>query len=370
MTKVLVIGDPHFKTNNIRECELFIDKVVTCINKTNPDFIVVLGDLLDKHAIYQEAPFNLAIKFLIKISDLKKTFLIVGNHDYCNNQQFLTDKHPYNALKKWGDQMIIVDTTTHFTTSSGGTTSSGQQFTFVPYVPPGRFLEALNTSEIDFKKSTGIFAHQEFYGCKMRSIISENGDIWDKDYPFVISGHIHGMQYVGGNIFYPGTPMQHSFGDDDYKRVCLVTFDTRTGEIPKIPKIQKIDLKLPKKQLLYMNINEIRNFNTTGTGSSKEDKIKIILTCSYEDYKVLMSEKNKNLNLNRLKIIHSNSTSGKNKLELINKELHSLKTLKINDTLHLNTLSGKKCIYNDIFEKLVNNTDNDDAKRIFRELFY
>ncbi len=53
----------------------------------------------------------------------------------------------------------------------------------VPYVPPGRFVEALNIIDNEWWKNVNcIFAHQEFYGCKMGAIESIEGDKWDHSF--------------------------------------------------------------------------------------------------------------------------------------------------------------------------------------------
>ena len=77
------------------------------------------------------------------------------------------------------------------------------KFLFVPYVPPGRFVEALETyKNINWKDVDCIFAHQEFYGCKMGAILSEEGDKWESKWPLVVSGHIHSRQWINKNIYY------------------------------------------------------------------------------------------------------------------------------------------------------------------------
>ena len=47
MLKVIVIGDQHFKVDNIEEVDLFISKVEEIIFNIKPDFVVLLGDLLE-----------------------------------------------------------------------------------------------------------------------------------------------------------------------------------------------------------------------------------------------------------------------------------------------------------------------------------
>ena len=45
--KALVIGDLHFKLTNTAEMLTTSDKILQHAVKTKPDFIVVLGDILD-----------------------------------------------------------------------------------------------------------------------------------------------------------------------------------------------------------------------------------------------------------------------------------------------------------------------------------
>ncbi len=56
-----------------------------------------------------------------------------------------------------------------------------------------------------WKNVNCIFAHQEFYGCKMGAIESIEGDKWDHSFPLVISGHIHSEQRPQKIFFYPGS---------------------------------------------------------------------------------------------------------------------------------------------------------------------
>ena len=45
-TKCVVIGDQHFKISNIPEVEEYIEKIFIIVKQENPDFIVLLGDIL------------------------------------------------------------------------------------------------------------------------------------------------------------------------------------------------------------------------------------------------------------------------------------------------------------------------------------
>ena len=126
--------------------------------------------------------------------------------------------------KKW-ENLVIVDKVIHIEIDD-------KLFTLLPYVPNGRFIEALDTNtEKDWTKSNCIFAHQEFVGCKMGHIISEQGDVWDNSYPQIVSGHIHSRQFVQDNIYYPGAALQHAFGESEKNVIAVLQFDSKYENI-------------------------------------------------------------------------------------------------------------------------------------------
>ena len=234
MVSVIAIGDPHFMTKNIPEVELFIEKSLELIESRSPDFIVVLGDLLHEHERIHTITLNKAYGYIDRLRLLAKTFILIGNHDMINNQQFLNDNHWMNGMKEW-DNVTVVDVVKSYEIK-------GKTFYFCPYVPPGRFVEALNTSGEGWKECDGIFAHQEFYGCKMGAIESVEGDKWSLEHPNVISGHIHSNQTIQKNVYYPGAAMQHAFGESHKNVIPCMKFGGGKYEL------EEIDLKLPRKE--------------------------------------------------------------------------------------------------------------------------
>ena len=48
-TKVLAVGDQHFKIDNIPLINKFIKKIIDIIDDKKPDVVVLLGDLLHTH---------------------------------------------------------------------------------------------------------------------------------------------------------------------------------------------------------------------------------------------------------------------------------------------------------------------------------
>lgn len=252
--KILCIGDPHIKLDNITDFDLFENKLHALIDSEHPDLIVVLGDVLHYHEKLYTQNLNNAFNFLKRLGEKSRTYVLVGNHDMINNQQFLTTNHWMNSIKSWESANILVVDNVEYI-------KDGQDlFVFCPYVYPGRFREALDTCSEDWKRADVIFAHQEFKGCKMGAIISEHGDEWSDDLPFVISGHIHQKQYVGENVFYTGSAMQHAFGESEENVICILDNDFT---------IREIDLGLPRKRIV--NVENISKIDTDRIVSSKDN---------------------------------------------------------------------------------------------------
>ena len=280
MTTFLVIGDTHFKTSNITEVEEFIDKSTKKASDLQPSYIILLGDILDTHEKINTIPLNYAYTFIDNMQNIAPTFVIVGNHDMCDNSQFLNNNHWLNGMKKWNN-VTIVDRVLSIT-------SNHQLFLLCPYVFNGRFIEALSTYEHDWRTSTAIFAHQEFRGCKMGAFLSTEGDEWDISNPNIISGHIHSNQSPQINIYYPGSSIQNAFGESEHNIIAFLTFNyTNTSYIK-----EEIDLLLPRKKIIYMNVEDLQDYIPV----INNDKIKITLSGFYDEFKLIKkTEKYKEL---------------------------------------------------------------------------
>ncbi len=273
----LCIGDPHFQDSNMKDVAILTQKIVEYAEKVKPTFIVCMGDILHTHEKISVTPFKAATEFLKKLSDITITYLLIGNHDYKNNSQFLTNNHAFNALKQWKNMFIVDNVLVH--------EYNGVQFGFCPYVAPGRFLEALNSSGELWEMTDCIFAHQEFYGCQMGAIKSEIGDEWDADNPFVISGHIHDHQTFD-NIFYTGSIMQHGFNENSKKYLWQFTFSPEEGETSRTYK--KIDLGMKRKKIIYVDIDDIAKLDLD---KYKNYHLKIDLKGHSEQFKAFRQSK-------------------------------------------------------------------------------
>lgn len=245
-TRIMVIGDPHFQVRNIAEVKIFISKVKLYADKIKPRFIVCLGDILHRYETIHVKPFMCAEEFLSQMSQIAETYLLIGNHDRPNNFNFLTNEHPFNSFKKYPN-LTIVDTVI-------AKIIDDNSYLFVPYVETGRFLEALEQSPVNFQQSRIIFAHQEFMGAKFKAIRSKNGDLWPRDYPLIISGHIHDYERLQDNILYVGSSIQQGYGDSPNKTISILDVTTQSFQE------YRINLGLTAKIQYNLKVDDLNNF--------------------------------------------------------------------------------------------------------------
>jgi DNA repair exonuclease SbcCD nuclease subunit len=270
---IIAIGDPHFKLANLTTIQTYMTRVISSIQQVKPSFVVILGDLLHEHEKIHTKVLNYAYDFIHRIRQLVKVFVIVGNHDYINNQQYLSSNHWMNAMKEW-DNVTIVDSGAVHETPSG-------KFILCPYVFPGRFHEALNQIDPEWKDAKIIFCHQEIYGCKMGAIVSTIGDKWDTSYPMVVSGHIHDKQRIQENVFYTGSSIQHAFGESHDKTISICT-------IEKNLVVEKINLGLVAKKIVYASVDDMNSFDKLPVNG---DQLRITLSGSVDEFKTFRKTK-------------------------------------------------------------------------------
>ena len=341
MTNILIIGDPHIKVDNVPEVDLFVERISTLARDKNPDLVVILGDILHDHERLHTIPLNKAYDFINKMREIAKTYILVGNHDLINNGQFLSNLHWMNALKEWNNVVIVDKINVEII--------KNEKLIFVPYVYPGRFQEALNTVENDWKDASCIFAHQEFYGCKMGAIISEEGDKWDLSCPNIISGHIHSNQKIQDNIYYPGSAMQNAFGESEKNIIAYIKL------IDKKYTLEEIDLELPRKKIVYMDVEKIDDYIIP---EKSEDKIRVSISGENEDFKTFKkTKKYKELLDKGVKVVFKSKKSAQIlKNENLSKIINETKDLNNFKEIFSNIIFSKKDPYVlEIYESIINN---------------
>lgn len=283
--KIIAVGDPHFKAENIQEENMFIERMVELVDREKPHAIILMGDLLHWHEKLHTLALNKVCEFIDLMRQKAPTFVLVGNHDLINNQQFCTTtNHWMVALKEWKNVTIVDIPLFHAITNGDNTVN----IFLTPFVPPGRLEEALKTTELDYTDADTvhcIFAHQEFRGVKFGCGESEEGDPWPDTYPLVISGHIHNKHWLQKNIYYCGSSMQHSFSEFGDNTIPIITFDNDGTR-----DIIEHDLGLPRKKTIHTDLQGLEDMKTDDD-KKRNDKIRVNVTCSVEEFKSLKKSK-------------------------------------------------------------------------------
>jgi DNA repair exonuclease SbcCD nuclease subunit len=268
---ILALGDAHFMVSNTREMKVFLDKLKNYLEKESKDidFIIILGDVLDSHERLHVTPLNQAIEYVKLCSSYKKTYVLVGNHDSTNNSIFLTTDHWINCLKNWPDVTVVDTIQIHKV--------KDRKIVMSPYVPDGRFIEALNTRKGEWEDASVIFSHVTIKGADMGNMIAKDADTWDPDYPLLVSGHIHKNQWLAPNMYYTGSIMQVAVDESPEKTISIVTVPT-SGTV----KVTQVDLVLPKKEILHVAVEEIDDFKVP---SAPETKYTLYVSGSCEQFR-------------------------------------------------------------------------------------
>jgi DNA repair exonuclease SbcCD nuclease subunit len=270
MTTVLLVGDLHIQSSTLKEFHIFKKEFFECVRQKRPDFINILGDILHTHQIIHVTPLKEAVDFLVELSSICLEFggkvgLLIGNHDRINNSEFCTDVHAFTSLKKLISNLLIVDDTISVAVGK-------YKFVCVPYVPPGRFREALLRVN-DYRNHDCVFAHQECKGAQMGAIVSVVGDEWDDIYdPPCYSGHIHDSQKIGSKWTYVGTPYMTNFGEKNDKSIMLLEFSS--DHITE----KRIEFSISNnKKKLHWTVDDIVSKKSI---SSADDKLEIKIVVS------------------------------------------------------------------------------------------
>jgi hypothetical protein len=246
--KLLLIGDSHLQSENPLASTLVIEETLRIASEVKPDIIVALGDTLHFHAKADITPLKWATDWFCKLQKIAQTYILIGNHDMKNPDQFLTTDHIFYANKFIESGPTIVDTVIEVK-------NKGYNLIMMPYVPPGRMMEALGTigiteDNICKKSINAILCHQDV-AALIRGI-DWDGDEWPETYPQVYSGHIHHYIKVQPNWTYVGSSRQVSCAEDPPKTISLITFNGPNQ------KEERLQLNIPIKQRIETNVSSFK----------------------------------------------------------------------------------------------------------------
>lgn len=236
--RALIVGDVHLQRKLIKRSRELLSRISSVIETRQPDTVILLGDVFDTHDRHDNDCITAYSEFIMKNEGRVKIYHVLGNHECNDSRTFLPNVHVLNA---WHGRKNVTICDKPMALAQEDGTILG----FVPYVPNGRFAEAVSMLE---DPPHLVFAHQEFKDCLMASHRSETGDSIPEFE--VISGHIHGSQKIG-NVWYPGTPCQQNFSEEEDKFVYIIDIQNGTYRIE-----EQIDLEMPKFVTIRTNAQE------------------------------------------------------------------------------------------------------------------
>jgi len=202
-SRALIIGDAHLKISNIDVARDFISQSLDLIRAGKYDKVILLGDQYDSFAIIRSEIQSLWTSFFTSAIQYTNVIALVGNHDLSGVDGGTNPMEPFKAYPR----VKIVD--------------EPQQTDGIYYAPFMRDNAAFEAYCRSIPAGSVLICHQSFNGAQF-----ENGfyDPHGADpacvahLSAVISGHVHKRQHFL-NIWYPGTPFQHSFGDAGEKKL-------------------------------------------------------------------------------------------------------------------------------------------------------
>lgn len=242
------IGDPHISKRHLNLSQEAIAGTIKLLDKRpDTDIVVIMGDILDRHDDVKLTFQRMAIDWireLVAIAEREEKknnkkiviAVLIGNHDRPSNQDFFSEVHPFMGMEDIPNRLYIVN-------KPKAIVVNGSKILFMPYVPPGTFVErfhaylsAMHKNDKwkaikDIKDFSLIFAHQEFEGAPYGPITSTKGDKWPDDYPTVISGHIHVRMWLKNNILYTGSLYPITTAESNDKGVICGEFNPDTKKV-------------------------------------------------------------------------------------------------------------------------------------------
>lgn len=239
--------DTRYPNDRFRAQIDTLQKVFDTARENNAD-VMFAGDLFHQRSRINDIVFNEAYRVIAENPDIK-TYLLRGNHDSRNNQ---TDS-PH-----WLETFKYLPHVTVFSVPDSVQTSDFNLYA-IPYSDDVAFLKqeiakfaAIQKNEtkpgilmahvgVDGSE-TGRYSHRLEGAFKV-------GDLYPDVFDYVILGHYHKRQFLGGldNVFYCGNTIQTSFSDEGQEK-GVFSIDLNTMSKPNF-------VPLPNKK--FVTLTEI-----------------------------------------------------------------------------------------------------------------
>lgn len=223
--KILRVGDPHVKFNNLEDCEKLLHYVEDLIRRLKPDRVEILGDLFHTHYVIRLEVLAFWDAWLQVLSDQVELVVLEGNHDQYGDTdaKFGTIRIFKHIKDAQNCPLRIVDAPCQLGI-----------FGYMPHTSnKKKFVEDAN-----YMESLGVkvlVCHQTFKGNTYETgFPAPDGiELSEIKIPLVISGHIHTHQEID-KLINPGTPKWDTVSDANMEKgIWYYEHDDITGAITK-----------------------------------------------------------------------------------------------------------------------------------------
>lgn len=223
MIKILRVGDPHAKVNNLEEMERLFDFVMETATTHRVDRIEILGDLFHTHAVLRLEVQEFWATQLDRLSSSFLTIVLVGNHDISGNYN-----SNFSSLSLFKNvcphNLHIIDEPRLFNGAFG----------YLPYIHDHKiFIDSANA--LADKGAKVLVCHQTLQGSRYESGFYASDGVptgeWSARFNHIISGHIHSEQSFE-NVLYPGTARWDGIVDANIRKgIWIYEHEPVTGFI-------------------------------------------------------------------------------------------------------------------------------------------
>lgn len=239
--KVLRIGDPHVKFNNIEDCEKLMQFILDMIVKYQPDRVEILGDLFHTHYVIRLEVLAFWDAWLDVLSNACDLYVLEGNHDQYGDAD--ASMGAIRVFKRFQRKTLHIIDTPQLHGIYG----------YMPYVhDKAKFVAMAN--DLADKGAKVLVCHQTFDGATFENgMYAPDGiNLSEIKYDVVISGHIHTYQGFG-SLVYPGTMKWDTASDaNKEKGIWIFEHDDITGKIIKSELIRTHGVIKPLVKLTWI----------------------------------------------------------------------------------------------------------------------
>ncbi len=216
-SKILFVGDPHGRPEDLDDCESLITMVRLVADAQDVETIVFLGDQHHTMAVIRAEVLGFWRRALTDLGSHWRVVFLLGNHDMPGDASSFS-----HALMAYEDMVNV-------TVVDRPTIGVYDGHLYMPYYhDPAKFVSDAGF----YKTTTGVLiCHQTFQGADYGAFFAKEGvDPEAIPQTTVISGHIHKAQTFG-KVHYLGSPRWMTVDDANSEKFLTVATFAEDGSI-------------------------------------------------------------------------------------------------------------------------------------------